>query len=80
MKSLGLGDVEEFSFVDPPASKAITEGYRVLEELGAIDDKRDLTERGERLARFPVDPRIGRMILAGADERCLRRCSSSPQP
>jgi len=72
MKSLGLGDVEEFSFVDPPASKAITEGYRVLEELGAIDDKRDLTERGERLARFPVDPRIGRMILAGADERCLR--------
>ena len=72
MKSLGLGDVEGFPFVDPPASKAITEGYRVLEELGAIDDKRQLTERGERLARFPVDPRIGRMILAGAEQRCLR--------
>jgi ATP-dependent helicase HrpA len=72
MKSLGLGEVEAFPFIDPPASKAITEGYRVLEELGAIDDKRQLTERGERLARFPVDPRIGRMILAGAEQRCLR--------
>ncbi len=72
MKSLGLGDVEAFPFIDPPASKAITEGYRVLEELGAIDDKRELTAQGERLARFPVDPRIGRMILAGAEQRCLR--------
>jgi len=71
MKSLGLGDVEGFPFLDPPQPKAIAEGYRVLEELGAIDDKR-LTELGEQLARFPVDPRIGRMILAGADQRCLR--------
>jgi len=73
MKSLGLGDVEAFPFIDPPASKAITEGYRVLEELGAIDDKRQLTAQGERLARFPVDPRIGRMILAGAEQRCLEQ-------
>jgi ATP-dependent helicase HrpA len=71
MKSLGLGDVEGFPFVDPPPSKAVTEGYRVLEELGAIEDKR-LTKLGEQLARFPVDPRIGRMIVAGADQRCLR--------
>ena len=71
MKSLGLGDVEGFPFLDPPAPKAVTEGYRVLEELGAIDDKR-LTPLGEQLARFPVDPRIGRMILAGAEQRCLR--------
>lgn len=72
MKSLGLGDVEDFPFLDPPPGKAITEGYRVLEELGAIDDRRDLTSIGEQLARFPVDPRIGRMILAGADQGCLR--------
>jgi ATP-dependent helicase HrpA len=71
MKSLGLGDVESFPFVDPPQGKAVAEGYRVLEELGAIDDKR-LTKLGEQLARFPVDPRIGRMILAGAEQRCLR--------
>ncbi len=72
MKSLGLGDVEDFSFLDPPDSRAITEGYRVLEELGALGPGRALTPLGERLARFPVDPRIGRMILAGAEHGCLR--------
>lgn len=72
MKSLGLGDVEAFPFLDPPQSKAVTEGYRVLEELGALTDKRELTPLGQRLARFPVDPRIGRMILAGAELGCLR--------
>ncbi|AKV04584.1 ATP-dependent RNA helicase HrpA [Labilithrix luteola] len=72
MKSLGLGDVESFPFLDPPHSRSITEGYRVLEELGALDKNRDLTAIGHRLARFPVDPRIGRMILAGAEVGSLR--------
>ncbi len=72
MKSLGLGDVEAFPFLDPPQPRSITEGYRVLEELGALGDRRELTPIGERLARFPVDPRIGRMILAGAELGCLR--------
>jgi len=72
MKSLGLGDVEDFPFLDPPQPRAIAEGYRVLEELGALGDRRELTTLGRRLARFPVDPRIGRMILAGADLGCLR--------
>jgi ATP-dependent RNA helicase HrpA len=71
MKSLGLGDVEDFPFLDAPAPRAISEGYRVLEELGALDDARELTPLGQRLARLPVDPRIGRMILAGAERRCL---------
>jgi len=71
MKSLGLGDVEDFPFLDPPQPRSITEGYRVLEELGALDAQRELTPVGARLARFPVDPRIGRMILAGADRGCL---------
>jgi ATP-dependent helicase HrpA len=72
MKALGLGDIEEFPFLDPPQSRSITEGYRVLEELGALGERRELTPIGERLARFPVDPRIGRMILAGAELGCLR--------
>ena len=72
MKALGLGAVEEFPFLDPPQPKAIAEGYRVLEELGALGEKKELTPLGARLARFPVDPRIGRMILAGADLGCLR--------
>jgi ATP-dependent helicase HrpA len=72
MKSLGLGDVEDFPFLDAPHPKAIAEGYRVLEELGALGERRELTKLGERLARFPVDPRIGRMILAGAELGALR--------
>ncbi|MBF5043294.1 ATP-dependent RNA helicase HrpA [Aggregicoccus sp. 17bor-14] len=72
MKSLDLGDVEDFPFLDPPQSKAIAEGWRVLEELGAIEGKeRTLTPLGHQLARFPVDPRIARMILAGAEYGCL---------
>ena len=71
MKALDLGDVETFPFLDPPHSRAIAEGYRVLQELGALDDERNLTPLGARLSRFPVDPRIGRMILAGVAEGCL---------
>ncbi|MGD0676450.1 MAG: ATP-dependent RNA helicase HrpA [Polyangiaceae bacterium] len=71
MKALGLGDVEDFAFLDPPQPRSISEGYRVLEELGALGAQRELTPVGERLARFPVDPRIGRMILAGAEYGCL---------
>jgi ATP-dependent helicase HrpA len=71
MKALGLGEVEDFPFLDAPNPRSIAEGYRVLEELGALDDERELTPLGRRLARLPVDPRIGRMILAGAERGCL---------
>lgn len=73
MKSLDLGDVESFPFLDPPQPKAIAEGYRVLEELGALSETKELTPLGRRLAKFPVDPRIARMILAGAELGCLRQ-------
>jgi ATP-dependent helicase HrpA len=73
MKSLGLGDVDDFPLLDAPQPKAIAEGYRVLEELGALGDDRELTPLGKRLARFPVDPRIARMIMAGAELGCLRQ-------
>ncbi|HYQ15031.1 MAG TPA: ATP-dependent RNA helicase HrpA [Polyangiaceae bacterium] len=71
MKSLRLGDVEDFAFLDPPHSRAVSEGYRVLQELGALDEERNLTPLGERLAKLPVDPRVGRMILAGVERGCL---------
>jgi ATP-dependent helicase HrpA len=71
MKSLDLGDVEDFPFLDPPQGRAIAEGYRVLQELGALNEERALTPLGARLSRFPVDPRVGRMILAGAEQNCL---------
>ncbi|HYO95252.1 MAG TPA: ATP-dependent RNA helicase HrpA, partial [Polyangiaceae bacterium] len=71
MKSLGLGEVEDFPFIDPPQARSIAEGYRVLEELGALDAQRELTPLGQRLARFPVDPRIARMILAAHEHGCM---------
>lgn len=71
MKALDLGNVEDFQFLDPPHARSIAEGYRVLEELGALDDARGLTPLGRQLAAFPVDPRVARMILAGATFDCL---------
>ena len=70
-KSLGLGEVEAFPFVDPPSPRAIADGYELLTELGAVDEKRDLTPIGEELARLPLDPRVARMLVAARAERCL---------
>ena len=70
-KALKLGEVERFPFLDPPKPAAVRDGYRTLFELGAIDARQRLTDLGRRLSRLPVDPRIGRMILAGDDEGCL---------
>jgi ATP-dependent helicase HrpA len=71
-EALQLGVLEEFPFLDPPKGDAIRDGYQTLYELGALDDEGGLTEIGQRLARLPVDPRIGRMILAADQERCLQ--------
>ena len=71
MKSLRLGEVEDFPFLDPPLAKAVSDGYGLLTELGAVDEANDLTEIGEQLARLPLDPCIGRMILAAKAEGSL---------
>jgi ATP-dependent helicase HrpA len=74
--ALGLGEVADFPFVDPPDSRNIADGVRLLEELGAISAGRgtgtQLTEVGRKLARLPVDPRLGRMILAAKENGCVR--------
>ncbi|MFM7524549.1 MAG: ATP-dependent RNA helicase HrpA, partial [Betaproteobacteria bacterium] len=72
MKSLRLGDVEQFPFIEPPLGRAIADGYQLLQELGAVDDNKQLTSLGQQLAKLPLDPRVGRMILAGRDHACLR--------
>lgn len=71
MKALRLGDVEQFPFVEAPDSRMIKDGYETLLELGAVDEARELTQLGQRLAKLPIDPRVGRMILAAHDENCL---------
>lgn len=71
MLELGLGDVERFPFIDPPDPKVVRDGYRLLEELGAVSARGKLTALGQRLARLPVDPRLGRMLLAAHEGGCL---------
>ncbi|MFY2946684.1 ATP-dependent RNA helicase HrpA [Achromobacter xylosoxidans] len=85
MKSLKLDDIEQFPFVEAPPGRAVADGYHLLQELGAIelaaaDDGDDasrtgasfvLTQTGHELAKLPVDPRIGRMILAAREHQCL---------
>ncbi|MCQ3925274.1 MAG: ATP-dependent RNA helicase HrpA, partial [Rhodocyclaceae bacterium] len=72
MKSLHLGEVEDFPFLDRPLPRMVTDGYQLLAELGAVDDERELTQTGRELAKLPLDPRIARMILAARDGHCLR--------
>ncbi len=73
MKALKLGAVEDFPFIDAPGSRLIGDGYALLAELGAVtdDDERKLTPIGIELAKLPLDPRIGRMILAARDRGAL---------
>ncbi|HZY15871.1 MAG TPA: ATP-dependent RNA helicase HrpA [Ramlibacter sp.] len=71
MKSLQLGAVEDFPFIDAPSRRAITDGYQLLNELGAVDDDNALTPTGAELARLPLDPRVGRMILEARQRGAL---------
>lgn len=69
--ALNLGEITEFPFIDPPQSESISDGYRTLFEIGAIDERRKLTKLGRWLSRLPTDPRIGRMLHAADQEGCL---------
>lgn len=71
MKALGLPEIDEFPFLDPPSPKAISEGYRTLREVDALDRDKNLTDFGRRMARLPVDPRLGRMLIEARKEHCL---------
>ena len=72
MSALNLGRPEDFPFVEPPDSRQISDGFRLLFELQAVDAQRGVTELGRQLAKLPVDPRLGRMLLAAQREGALR--------
>ncbi|TVR66823.1 MAG: ATP-dependent RNA helicase HrpA, partial [Candidatus Competibacteraceae bacterium] len=72
MSALHLGRPEDFPFVDPPDSRQISDGFRLLFELQAVDEQRRITDLGRQLAKLPVDPRLGRMLLTAQREGCLR--------
>ena len=86
MLSLGMQDVERFPFIDPPDRRHVNDGLRLLRELGAVDAGGDLTKIGRRLARLPLDPRIGRMLLeahtlgCAADVLVIASFLSVPDP
>ena len=72
MKAYRLGDIETFPFVNPPPPSAIQGGYLLLQELGALDEKRELTQLGHDLSRLPIDPTLGRMLLQSQHEHAMR--------
>ncbi|MEK6750278.1 MAG: ATP-dependent RNA helicase HrpA [Pseudomonadota bacterium] len=71
MKVMRLGDIETFPFIEPPDSRYIKDGYRLLYELNAVDEDGTLLPLGKTLARFPIDPQIARMLVQAERERCL---------
>ena len=71
MKALHLGAIENFAFIEPPQGRAMADGYQLLAELGAVDDDNELTPVGRTLAKLPLDPRVGRMILEAKDRGAL---------
>ncbi|MEO1498166.1 MAG: ATP-dependent RNA helicase HrpA [Planctomycetota bacterium] len=71
MLTLGLGEIDEFPLLDRPKPETVRGAYATLRELQAVDESNALTDVGRTLGRMPVDPRVGRMILAAADEECL---------
>ncbi len=75
MAALRLGELAHFPFLDPPDTRAIRDGVALLTELGALQDRPGpprLTPLGRKLARLPLDPRLGRMVLAAAEAGCVR--------
>ena len=72
MRAYRLGDIETFPFVNPPPPSAIDGGYKLLQELGALDEKRELTQLGHNLSRLPIDPTLGRMLLQSQHEHAGR--------
>jgi len=72
MKAFRLGEIETFPFINPPAPAAIQGGYELLQELGALNEARELTPLGRDLARLPIDPTLGRMLLQSQAEHATR--------
>ena len=72
MKAFRLGEIEAFPFINPPTPAAIQGGYALLQELGALDEARELTPLGRDLARLPIDPTLGRMLLQSQAEHATR--------
>lgn len=72
MLGMRMGEVQQFPFVDPPDPRMVSDGFKLLEELGAVNNKRQLSSVGKVLTRFQVDPRLARILIAAEKQGCLR--------
>ena len=72
MLNLKLGHIADFPFIDPPDSRFVSDGFKLLEELGAVNTHRKMTSLGKKLSQLPVDPRIGRMIIEAEKQGALK--------
>lgn len=71
MAALELGEPQDFPFVDPPDTRLINDGYKLLQELKAVDEARHVTSLGRQISTLPLDPRLARMLLAASHHRCV---------
>lgn len=72
MLQLRMGDIHKFPFIDAPDHRLISDGFKLLEELHAVNAKNQLTPIGKQIATLPVDPRLARMLLAAQEQSCIR--------
>jgi len=70
LKSLGINNLIEFEFMDPPASETLMRALELLYALGALNDRGELTKLGRRMAEFPVDPMLSKAIIGSEDYGC----------
>ena len=76
METLGLGRLEDFPFLDPPDSRLVRDGYQLLQELGALDDRNRLTRLGRALPAWPLDVRLARLMEAGREYECVAEAAT----
>jgi len=72
MLQLRMGDIHKFPFIDPPDHRMISDGFKLLEELHAVNAKNQITHLGRQLASLPLDPRLARMVISAQEQNCLR--------
>jgi pre-mRNA-splicing factor ATP-dependent RNA helicase DHX16 len=75
LKSLGINDLIHFDFMDPPPAETLIRALEQLYALGALNDRGELTKLGRRMAEFPMDPQLSKMLILssgyGVSEECL---------
>jgi ATP-dependent helicase HrpA len=74
MAALSLGSPDEFPFLDAPDARLLNDGYRLLQELGAVDGDRRITRLGRQMSALPVDPRLARILVEAVRTGCLEQC------